>query len=84
MTFYCMKLLGIEGCNGMCCRMTREWCDFGDARRAEGRGEVRGDFKISTVGSRENFVNREKGDRVGKEDKFGAKCFKCEATQVDV
>ena len=49
----------------MCCRMTREWCDLGDVRRAEGRGGVRGDFKISTVGSRENFVNREKGDKGG-------------------
>ena len=49
----------------MCCRMTREWCDLGDVRRDEGRGGVRGDFKISTVGSRENFVNREKGDKGG-------------------
>ena len=28
--------------------------------------------KISAVGSRENFVNREKGDRVGKDDEFRA------------
>lgn len=72
MNFYCMKLLGIGGCNSTCCRMTREWCDLGAVRRAEGRGGVRGDFKISAVGSRENFVNREKGDRVGKDNEFRA------------
>ena len=55
-------------------------------RRAEGRGGVKGDFKISAVGSWENFVSREKGkgDRVGKEAEFRTKYLKCEVTQVDV
>ena len=55
-------------------------------RRAEGRGGVKGDFKISAVGSSENFVSREKGkgDRVGKEAEFHTKYLKCEVTHVDV